>query len=194
MRVCSNGAPLIRQPAADSFPPQGGSLGAKQNASPLSVSGVRRNNSIRPTVPPCLRPQNGPSLVTAVTGGPGIAFCRTERGAEWKSILHSAFCILHSPAALEWYRLQKLAGRFQPLRPSLGGFCGFFSIVADLTRVLYHRGGELSRWEIETSGIPVGKRGTLPEIQGIFLTLYRWNDTMGARYPVLSNTLAGGGN
>ena len=52
----------------------------------------------------------------------------------------------------------------------------------------------MSRWEIETSGIPVGKRGTLPEMQGIFLTLYRRNDTMGARYPVLSNTLAGGGN
>ena len=97
MRVCSNGAPLISQPAADSFPPQGGSLGAKQNASPLSVSGVRRNNSIRPTVPPCLRPQNRPSLVTAVTGGPGIAFCRTERGGRVE--VHSAFCILHSAFA-----------------------------------------------------------------------------------------------
>ena len=57
----------------------------------------------------------------AVTGGPGIAFCRTEHKAEGRPVLHSAFWILHSPAAQEWYRPPPAVRPFHHLGLSLHG-------------------------------------------------------------------------
>ena len=110
------------------------------------MSGVRRKYTTHGSTlitRSAARPRH---LCLSITGKPRHSFLpnRTQ-GAEWTAILHSAFCILHSPAAREWYR--------PPLTPQgpstqwaslCAGHRGLFSVFAYLTGAVYHRGGGMS--------------------------------------------------
>ena len=78
----------------------------------------------------------------AVTGGPGIAFCRTEHKAEGRPILHSAFCILHSPAAQEWYRLRIVRRALPAIAPLSGRDLQFLLRLCRFDRGTISLGGE----------------------------------------------------
>ena len=97
MRVCSNGAPLISQPAADSFPPQGGKpRGKTKRLTPECVRGEAQQ----------FHTSHGSTLLTATKRAVACDRCngrarhsflpnRTRGRVE----IHSAFCILHSAFA-----------------------------------------------------------------------------------------------
>ena len=92
----------------------------------------------------------------AVTGGPGIAFCRTEHKAEGRPILHTAFCILHSPAAQEWYRPPPAVRPFHRLGLSLHG-----TLRALLPRCRFDRGTISPGEEIVNRGFSSAGRGAV---------------------------------
>lgn len=118
------------------------------------MSGVRRKYTTHGSTlitRSAARPRH---LCLSITGKPRHSFLpnRTQ-GAEWTAILHSAFCILHSPAAREWYRPPPPQDTCTGCVPLWVEPCGFFSVKADLTGVLYHwkvklsTGKTLPHWE-----------------------------------------------
>ena len=92
----------------------------------------------------------------AVTGGPGIAFCRTEHKAEGRPILHSAFCILHSPAAQEWYRPPPAVRPFHRLGLSLHGASRVLLRPCRFDRGTISPGGEIVNRGFSPAGSHMG--------------------------------------
>ena len=105
----------------------------------------------------------------AVTGGPGIAFCRTEHKAEGRPILHSAFCILHSPAAQEWYRPPPAVRPFHRLGLSLHGTLRVLLRPCRFDRGTISPGGEIVNRGFSSAGrrsVRCGGTGVFPPAGG----------------------------
>ena len=92
----------------------------------------------------------------AVTGGPGIASCRTEHKAEGRPILHTAFCILHSPAAQEWYRPPPAVRPFHRLGLSLHGASRVLLRPCRFDRGTISPGGEIVNRGFSSTGGHMG--------------------------------------
>ena len=98
-----------------------GCLGAKQNASPLILSGVKRSHTLHGST--LLAVFTKPPLVSSVTGGPGPVL----PGGSGVVLPPSSVRPSHHPGL------------------SLNGMGGFFSLNAILTREVYHSGRKMSR-------------------------------------------------